>query len=29
MPDQPDIGRSLNNIAELYRAEGRYAKTNP
>ena len=28
-PDHPDVGRSLNNLASLYRARGRYAEAEP
>ena len=28
-PDHPDVGQSLNNIARLYTAQGRYADAEP
>ena len=28
-PDHPDVGTSLNNLAELYQAQGRYAEAEP
>ena len=28
-PDHPDVATSLNNLAELYRAQGEYAKAEP
>jgi tetratricopeptide (TPR) repeat protein len=28
-PDHPDVAGSLNNLAELYRAQGRYAEAEP
>ena len=28
-PDHPDVGTSLNNLAGLYRAQGRYAEAEP
>ena len=28
-PDHPDVATSLNNVAELYRAQGRFAKSEP
>src|SRR5262249_36398539 len=28
-PDQPDVGQSLNNLAGLYRAQGRYGDAEP
>ena len=28
-PDHPDVGTSLNNLAELYRDQGRYAEAEP
>ncbi len=28
-PEHPDVAQSLNNLAELYRAQGRYAEAEP
>ncbi|MFH0910158.1 MAG: tetratricopeptide repeat protein, partial [Planctomycetota bacterium] len=28
-PDHPDVATSLNNLAELYRAQGQYAAAEP
>ncbi len=28
-PDHPDVAASLNNLAELYRAQGKYAEAEP
>ena len=28
-PDHPDVAGSLNNLASLYRAQGRYAQAEP
>ena len=28
-PDHPDTGLSLNNLAELYRAQGKYGQAEP
>ena len=28
-PEHPDVARSLNNLAGLYRAQGQYAKAEP
>jgi tetratricopeptide (TPR) repeat protein len=28
-PDDPDVGQRLNNLAELYRAQGRYTEAEP
>ena len=28
-PDHPDVAASLNNLAELYRAQGKYADAEP
>jgi hypothetical protein len=28
-PEAPDVGASLNNLAELYRTQGRYAEAEP
>ena len=28
-PEHPDVAQSLNNLAELYRTQGRYAKAEP
>jgi tetratricopeptide (TPR) repeat protein len=28
-PDHPDVAASLNNLAELYRAQGQYAQAEP
>src|SRR5262245_24479661 len=28
-PEHPDVGASLNNLAELYRVQGRYAEAEP
>ncbi|MEO0810268.1 MAG: tetratricopeptide repeat protein, partial [Pseudomonadota bacterium] len=28
-PDHPNVGTTLNNLAELYRLQGRYAEAEP
>ncbi len=28
-PDHPDVARSLNNLADLYERQGRYAEAEP
>ena len=28
-PDHPDVARSLNNLADLYERQGRYAEAQP
>ncbi len=29
IPEHPDVAQSLNNLAELYRVQGRYAEAEP